>query len=118
VFQMAYHSRRAQRALSLAVLVVLAGCKVITCTITSDPPGGDIYGGPNPDSMTFTGFQTPHTFELKVPVDQYWLPWYFRVERDGCEPRTQFRPFVQQDHLELHFKLQQNPSVRYGAAGS
>jgi hypothetical protein len=76
--------------------------ETITETITSDPPGADIYWGKTESKLQKTGLKTPQTRSIQANA---WESWCYRVKLEGYhDSNIEFRTEESGDRV-IHFTL-------------
>jgi hypothetical protein len=76
----------------------------IKTSISSDPPGAQIYWGPSEDHLTKADMLTPWQ-EARVGIGANYKDWYFQAKKEGYrDSEIQFLPYATSDR-DIHFVL-------------
>lgn len=91
------------------ILFINIGCAItppttIYTTITSDPPGADIYFGTSKDTLVLDTIKTPITIPFNG-VGAYWKPAYYQVKKEGYEDSEIVFKDQETGNRVVHFKL-------------
>jgi len=66
----------------LVLTFIINGCTTLRMTITSDPPGADVYSGAYNNQLTPVNQKTPFT-TTHTDIGAFFKPWYFQVKKAG-----------------------------------
>ena len=97
------NQRKLLTVLSMMLFVII-GCTTLRTTITSEPPGADIYMGSSRDRLEPSNNKTPFTLS-GTDIGAYWKPWYYQVKKEGYKDSEIIFKEKENGDRFVHFQL-------------
>ena len=97
---------------AINLLLLISNCapkKTLSCTVTSEPTGADIFLGQTQYNLTRLTYRshtpyTPNTYSF-IAFGAFWEPCYFQVKKDGYhDSAIVFKPRTEENRY-VHFTL-------------